>query len=123
MRLARSIAAISLLGSIALVSCAPPPPLTDAQRVWCANNPIATIGSGARLGLRPSRFVQHAADVEQAVVEGDWGKAQALVVEWNAQQAAATESDPHPGMGSMLAWETDAPEDFRLACLEAIRRS
>lgn len=99
-----------------------PEPLSEAHRVWCANHPLETIQAGESLGLVPSRFIRHTAEVEQAVVEGDWASAQTLATSWIAQEANAIEQDPHPGMGSMLAWETDAPEDFRLACVEAVQR-
>ncbi len=103
---------------IALFSASPS--LSDEQRMWCAHHGLAVVAAGDRLGIPPSRFVRQKAEVEAVVLEGDFERAMQMTEDWIARESGAPDSDPHPGWGSMLAWETDAPADFTKACITAI---
>jgi hypothetical protein len=91
--------------------------LLDEQRFWCANHGLEVIAVGDALGKPPSRFVRHVAEVEARAAAGDFAGAVELHREWVAKESGAPDVDPHPGWGSMLAWETDAPADFADACI------
>jgi hypothetical protein len=117
------VVAVAIAVQVFVACGSSPPPLDDVDRAWCVNNPMATIKAGGSIGLRPSKFVQRTAEVDQAVVDGDWARAVALNRRWHALESTENEANPHPGMGAMLAWETDSAEDFANACRMAIERA
>lgn len=118
MRPAVLVAALAF-AVLACSSPAPSPSLTDVERVWCAAHPVDTVNAGVALGIGPSRFVSHKAAVEQATIDDDAERAQALILAWVGEQITATESDPHPDLASMPSWEVDAEGDFERSCLAA----
>jgi hypothetical protein len=93
--------------------------LSDAHRVWCGAHPLAVVRAGESLGVAPSRFVRHKAEVEQAFLEGDTDRVQSLILEWVGQQMTASDTDPHPDVEAMPSWELEAQADFERACLAA----
>jgi len=102
-----------------LVACGGAAAFSDAQRVWCGAHPLVVVHAGGSLGVAPSRFVQHKAEVEQASLDGDQARELSLILAWVAQEITATDSDPHPHVDSMPSWEADAPADFQRACVAA----
>jgi hypothetical protein len=104
---------------LAMACTSPSSVLLDEQRFWCASHGLEVIAVGDSLGTPPSRFVRHQAEVEALAAVGDVEGAINLVREWAAQEQGAADADPHLGYGSMLAWETDAPEAFATACVRA----
>ena len=89
--------------------------MVDDTRFWCGGHPIAVVRTGDFLGIPPSRFIRHKAEVEEAALALDWGRAMSIVKEWIVREGAV-DGDPHPGWGSMLSWETEAPATFGIAC-------
>jgi hypothetical protein len=89
------------------------------ERVWCAAHPVDAVNAGVALGIGPSRFVSQKAAFEQATIDGDVERAQALILAWVREQITATESDPHHGLASMRSWEAEAQGEFERSCLAA----
>ena len=89
--------------------------IVDDTRLWCGVRPSTVVRTGDVLGLPASRFVRHKAEVEEAALVFDWARARELEDDWITRQGAV-DGDPHPGWGSMLSWETEAPGQFALAC-------
>lgn len=102
-----------------LVGCGNPNAVSDTQRVWCSAHPVAVVTAGDALGVVPSRFVQHKAELEQATLDGDSARAESLILQWVASEMTATDSDPHANTKSMPSWEADAPADWQRACQAA----
>ena len=114
----RTVVVSAVLAAI-LAACGGSAAFSDTQRVWCGAHPAAVVQAGATLGIAPSRFVQHKAEVEQANLDGDQQRATSLILLWVGQEIAATDSDPHPKVNAMPSWEADAPADFQRACVAA----
>lgn len=112
------IVAAAVLAAV-LVACGGSAAFSDAQRVWCGAHPLVVVHAGGSLGIAPSRFVQHKAEVEQASLDGDQARVQSLILAWVGQEITATDSDPHPNVDSMPSWEADVPADFQRACVAA----
>ncbi len=117
-------AALAPMLALVVVACGasgptPAPTFGDVQRVWCGAHPVATVTAGGSLGVEPSRFVVHKAQVEQATLDGDSDKATSLILAWVGSEMTATDSDPHPNVDAMPSWEADSPADMQRACMAA----
>jgi hypothetical protein len=108
-----------LIAGCGSAASSPAPTFGDVQRVWCGAHPVAAVNAGTSLGVAPSRFVVHKAQVEQASLDGDSDKATSLILAWVGQEMTATDSDPHPNVESMPSWEADSAADMARACMAA----